>query len=257
MPRRLQQAPIRMTRSKRLIAAGVLACCGAARADWFSGSAGVASDYLFRGLDQTNGPALQGELDYVHHSGLYGGGWISNNRSAGSGGELDLYSGYTHPLPLFGVLSATLDAGVTGYLYSGARAAPLGGGNQDFAELYAGASLGPAAFKASYAPDYAARGAPGWNLQGTLKYPLGAGFSVKALLAYSGGSGLRRQTAPLTADGVGRDYLNYSLRLGKSLPYDLTAWLEVAGTDLHLARGAQGGDGQPKFLFGLRKDFDF
>ena len=246
-----------MTPLKFLTAGCLLLACAGAGADWLSGSAGIASDYLFRGLDQTNGPALQGELDYVHHSGLYGGGWLSNNRSAGSGGELDLYGGYTRPLPLFDLLSATLDAGVTGYLYSGERAPALGGGNQDFAELYGGLSLGPAAIKASYAPDYAGRGAPGWNLLGTLKYPLGAGFTLKGALGYSGGAGLHAQTAPLTVDGVGRSYLDYSLRLDKSLPYELDAWLEVAGTDLHLARGAQGGDGQPKFLLGLRRDFDF
>jgi len=124
-----------MTAAKRLLAGTLLLVCGAARADWFSGNAGVVSDTLFRGLDQTNGPALQGGLDYVHHSGLYGGAWLTNNRSAGSGGEADLYGGYTRQLPLFGVLSATLDAGVAGYVYSGERQASLGGGNQDFAGL--------------------------------------------------------------------------------------------------------------------------
>ena len=246
-----------MTAAKRLLAGALLLACGAARADWFSGNAGLASDYLFRGLDQTNGPALQGGLDYVHHSGLYGGGWLTNNRSAGSGGEIDLYSGYTRQLPLFGVLSATLDAGVAGYAYSGERQAALGGGNQDFAELYGGLSLGPASFKASFAPDYAGRGAPGWYLQGTLKYPLPAGFRLKAALGYGGGAGVERQTAPLTVDGVGHSYLDYSLRLSRPLPYDLTAWIEVAGTDLHLADSAQGGGDQPKFLLGLSKDFDF
>jgi uncharacterized protein (TIGR02001 family) len=229
---------------------------GVAAADWFSGNAGVASDYLFRGLDQTNGPALQGELDYVHHSGLYAGGWVSNNRSAG-GGEFDLYGGYTRPLSLFGLIAATLDTGVTGYVYSGARAASLGGGSQDFAELYAGLSAGPASFKASYAPDYAGRGAPGWYLRGAVDYPLGDGFKLKGALGYGGGAGVERQTAPLTADGIGRSYLDYSLRLSKSFKFDLNAWFEVAGTNLHLAETAQGGREQPKFLLGLRKDFDW
>lgn len=245
-----------MTAPKPLLAAALLLACGCARADWFSGNAGIVSDYLFRGLDQTNGPALQGGLDYVHHSGLYAGGWATNNRSAG-GGELDLYSGYTRQLPLFGVLSATLDAGVAGYVYSGDRRVSLGGGKQDFAELYGGLGVGPASFKASFAPDYAGRGASGWYLQGTLKYPLPAGFKLRAALGYGGGPGVERQTAPLTVDGVGHSYLDYSLRLSRSLPYDLTAWIEVAGTDLHLADSAQGGGDQPKFLLGLRKDFDF
>jgi uncharacterized protein (TIGR02001 family) len=237
-----------------LLPAGLLLWSCGADADWFSGNAAVVSDYLFRGLDQTNGPAFQGGLDYAHHSGLYAGGWVSNNRSAG-GGEIDLYGGYTRPLPLFGLINATLDAGAVGYVYSGERQAALGGGSQDFAELYAGIGAGPASLKASYAPDYAGRGAPGWYLQGALDYPLDAGFKLKGALGYGGGAGLERQTAPLTADGIGRSYLNYSLRLSKAFKYDIGLWVEVAGTDLHLANGAQGGRQQPKFVAGLRKEF--
>jgi len=239
-----------------LLLAGLLLCNGSAAADWFSGNAGVVSDYLFRGLDQTNGPALQGGLDYVQHSGLYAGGWASNNRSAG-GGELDLYGGYSRPLALFDLVAATLDAGAVAYVYSGERQAALGGGSQDFAELYAGIGAGPATFKFSYAPDYAGRGAPGWYAQGAVAYPLGGGFKLQAALGYGGGAGLERQTALLTADGTGQSYLDYSLRLSKVFKYEISAWVEMAGTDLRLAQTAQGGREQPKFLAGLRKDFDF
>ncbi len=44
-------------------------------------SANVAfvSQYVFRGLSQTNGkPAIQGGLDYAHASGFYAGTWLSN-----------------------------------------------------------------------------------------------------------------------------------------------------------------------------------
>lgn len=228
----------------------------AARADWFTGNLGLASDYQFRGLDQTNGLALQGGLDYVHDSGLYAGGWASRNRSAG-GGEFDLYGGYTRPLQLFGLITASLDAGLAGYVYTGARAPALGGGGQDFAELYAGLAVGPASLKASFAPDYAGRGAPGWYLGGAIRYPLAWDFKLRASLGYGLGAGVQRQTAPLSADGRGHTYLDYGLRLSRGLPWwDLDAWAEVAGTDLHLADSAQGGGDQPKFLIGLRKDFD-
>ena len=40
---------------------------------------GVVSDYVFRGLTQTNGkPAIQGGVDYAHSSGVYVGTWLSN-----------------------------------------------------------------------------------------------------------------------------------------------------------------------------------
>lgn len=45
----------------------------------FTGNVGVVSDYVFRGLSQTNGkPAIQGGLDYAHASGFYAGTWLSS-----------------------------------------------------------------------------------------------------------------------------------------------------------------------------------
>lgn len=44
-----------------------------------TGNVGVVSQYVFRGLSQTNGkPAVQGGFDYVHSSGVYLGSWLSN-----------------------------------------------------------------------------------------------------------------------------------------------------------------------------------
>src|SRR5450759_3397136 len=45
----------------------------------FTGNVGLVSQYVFRGLSQTNGdPALQGGADYSHASGFYAGTWLSN-----------------------------------------------------------------------------------------------------------------------------------------------------------------------------------
>jgi len=45
----------------------------------FSANFGVYSQYVFRGLTQTNeDPALQGGFDYSHASGFYAGTWLSN-----------------------------------------------------------------------------------------------------------------------------------------------------------------------------------
>jgi uncharacterized protein (TIGR02001 family) len=44
-----------------------------------SGSVGLFSQYIFRGLTQTDRrPALQGNFDINHSSGLYLGAWASN-----------------------------------------------------------------------------------------------------------------------------------------------------------------------------------
>lgn len=46
----------------------------------FTANIGIASQYVFRGLTQTNGkPAVQGGLDYAHASGFYLGTWLSNS----------------------------------------------------------------------------------------------------------------------------------------------------------------------------------
>ena len=48
--------------------------------DWtFTGNVGLYSQYVFRGIAQTNEkPALQGGFDLGHKSGFYAGTWASN-----------------------------------------------------------------------------------------------------------------------------------------------------------------------------------
>lgn len=89
-----------MTRT--LLCAALLAAAPAAIAQDsdspFSGSVALFSDYVFRGLSQTDEkPALQGSFTYTHDSGLYAGVWVSNvdfGDGFGSGTELDTYIGF-------------------------------------------------------------------------------------------------------------------------------------------------------------------
>jgi hypothetical protein len=72
-----------------------------AQAEGFSGTVTVTSDYVFRGLSQTDeGVALQGELRYDHASGFYAGLWASNVDFGPSlsGTEVDTFIGYAMPL---------------------------------------------------------------------------------------------------------------------------------------------------------------
>jgi uncharacterized protein (TIGR02001 family) len=67
---------------------------------------GLYSVYMFRGVALSDGPAIQGGIDYGHSSGFYAGTWWSNidKNNAGhgdgfSGGnslETDWYAGYAH-----------------------------------------------------------------------------------------------------------------------------------------------------------------
>jgi uncharacterized protein (TIGR02001 family) len=116
-----------------------------------SGSATIASDYRFRGVSQSDQEmAVQGGITVSHESGLYVGTWASNLAGWGTFGganmELDLIGGYRAKL----ADNATLDVGLTWYLYPG------GADKTDFAEPYVKLSgtAGPATLTAgaAYAP---------------------------------------------------------------------------------------------------------
>lgn len=89
----------------------------------FTANVGVYSQYIFRGLTQTNEkPALQGGFDYAHASGFYAGTWLSNiswfsdtNTGTTSSIEMDLYAGYRKSLES----GFSFDFGVLRYQYPG------------------------------------------------------------------------------------------------------------------------------------------
>ncbi len=61
-----------------------------------SANIGVASNYVWRGLTQTDGgAAVSGGVDYAHGSGFYAGTWVSNvDFGDGTNYEWDLYAGF-------------------------------------------------------------------------------------------------------------------------------------------------------------------
>jgi uncharacterized protein (TIGR02001 family) len=108
----------------------------------FTANVGLYSQYIFRGLAQTDEePAIQGGFDYSHASGLYIGTWASNvswlrdNGSYNSGGsaEVDIYGGYRTSLGPVGI-----DVGYLKYWYPGGQTAGFIDADTD--ELYAAAS---------------------------------------------------------------------------------------------------------------------
>jgi len=96
---------------------------------------GVASNYLFRGVTQTDdGPAIQGGIDFEADSGFYIGTWASNVDFDGAGYELDLYLGFATELDN----GLGLDFGYLYYAYPDAAPDDI-----DFSEIYATLSYGP------------------------------------------------------------------------------------------------------------------
>ena len=136
-----------------LVAPSLVFAADAAPASDFTASynVGLFSQYIFRGLTQTNNkPALQGGFDVSHKSGLYIGGWSSNvswlRDNAGvtgyspvysSGGslEIDLYGGFKTEVQGLGI-----DLGALQYYYPGARNDSFDKANTT--ELYGALSYG-------------------------------------------------------------------------------------------------------------------
>ncbi|MGV6851668.1 MAG: TorF family putative porin [bacterium] len=101
---------------KSLIALPLLAIISTSAFAEVTGNVSVTSDYIFRGLSQTNNqPAVQGGIDYSSESGFYAGTWASNtdfDATGSSGAELDLYAGFTGEVDGFGY-----DLGFVTYQY--------------------------------------------------------------------------------------------------------------------------------------------
>jgi len=105
-----------------------------------SGNITLTSDYVFRGVSQTqNGPAIQGGFDYTHASGLYVGtwgsnvDWVSQGYKTNNSMEIDLYGGFRGSLGDIGY-----DVGAITYYYPGDDIS--GVASPDTTEVYLGAS---------------------------------------------------------------------------------------------------------------------
>ncbi|TAL52534.1 MAG: hypothetical protein EPN80_18830 [Pandoraea sp.] len=129
------------------------ASAGPASALTITANVGLASDYRFRGISQTDkNPAVQGGFDLTHTSGLYAGVWASNiswisdgNSAVSAPIEMDFYGGYRGEI----VKGLTFDVGGLQYYYPGSYPS-----NQYFPrphtfELYAQLGYGPFTLKYS------------------------------------------------------------------------------------------------------------
>tara|TARA_Y100001934_G_scaffold75490_1_gene93892 strand:- start:1953 stop:2567 length:615 start_codon:yes stop_codon:yes gene_type:complete len=97
----------------------------------FESNVALSSEYIWRGLPQTNGePAISGGFDIAGDNGLYFGTWASNVEwGDDSALELDWYAGYSNELES----GITYDIGYLAYTYPGEE-------DLDFEEIYLGLS---------------------------------------------------------------------------------------------------------------------
>jgi uncharacterized protein (TIGR02001 family) len=184
-----------------------------ARAEGFSGTVTVTSDYVFRGLSQTDeGVALQGELRYDHTSGFYAGLWASNVDFGPSlsGTEVDTFIGYAVPLNE----SVGFDLQFVRYNYLGFD----GSSEFEYNELLASVTLNEM-FSATlgYSSDVFASGDNGVYLG------VGGAYPLTEKLSLTGGLG--RYSLPADAD-----YFDWNIGLEwDASPFTLA--LQAVGTD--------------------------
>ena len=113
-----------------------------------SANVAVPNNYLWRGIEQTNGKsAISGGIDYASDSGFYAGTWVSNADWAPEMSyELDFYGGFAGEINGLGY-----DLGLIYYAYPDSR------DDVDFSEI--SASLSYSVFSLSYAVLAEAEGA--------------------------------------------------------------------------------------------------
>ncbi|NWJ41827.1 MAG: hypothetical protein HXX12_12765 [Geothrix sp.] len=207
-----------------------------------SGSTTIGSQYIFRGLTQTDGkPTVQAELDLVHPSGFYLSTSLSNiswftdqnlntasapvmvGSVASASVEVDLFGGYKWGF----AKDWALDVGLYRYLYPGTYDSLVVYKNPATTEAYLGVSYSWASLKYSRVisgADFGVAGAEGTTyVDLTLAYPLGeSGWTI---LAHGGKTTFASKNG---ADNSPLDYTDYKLGIAKELKgYTFT----LAGTN--------------------------
>lgn len=191
--------------------------------------AALTSDYIFRGISQTQGKgAIQGGLDVAHESGAYAGIWGSNVDFTAADGndatvEFDYYLGYGNKI----TENVAYDLGYVKYSYPGANAANYG-------EFYGSVTAYGFKLGAAYSSDFpGASGASGKDstLYTYLGYSYTLPYEIGLTMQYGkydfkdatfvNGAGLKKEDA----------YHDWSLGLTKNL-IGLDFSLTYTDTDL-------------------------
>lgn len=213
-----------------------------------TGNFGIFSQYIFRGLTQTNrNPAVQGGFDYTHSSGFYAGTWLSNiswltDSSAATGYtsaplEWDFYGGYRNT---FGKSDFGYDVGLLQYYYPGTHSTTVAPGSvkADTLELYGLLSWKWLSAKYSYSLGNKTFGVP--NSRGTSYLDLSANYPLTEKLTLQAHYG--KQKFEGNTFGVSNDffatYEDYKLGLSYALPKDFTVGGYYTTTNMTTAQKA-------------------
>jgi len=217
-----------MKMTKTLIASALLAGSSAALAE-ISGNVALTTDYVFRGVSQTDNQfALQGGFDYAHESGFYAGTWASNVDSNFFSGtstdpqiELDLYAGFSGELEN----GVGYDVGILHYDYPGYSAS-------DTNEVYVSGSYNNFTVSFNYSDELSFIGSDesAWYLAAGYDMDLPEDFGLSLHVGLNDGDAYDTTSYPT-------QYVDWSVGLSKS----------VGGVDLGLTYTDTDDDGETLF----------
>lgn len=173
--------------TKTLVAGALAGTAGTAAAlDDIAGNVTLATDYVFRGVSQTNNKAaIQGGLDWAYNFepvSWYIGAWGSNIDqdffSDNPVMELDVYTGLSGEIGDFGY-----DAGWLRYFYPGGRI-------NDTTEWHIGGSWKWLGLTYYYSPDWFATDESASRIEGSFSWdlPYEVGFSATVANNYGDGN---------------------------------------------------------------------
>jgi len=186
-----------------------------AQAGEIEGNVALATDYVFRGVSQTNEePAISGGLDYGFENGFYLGTWGSNVDFGGPAtAEIDFYGGYAFET----AGGSEIDLGYVFYYYSGNT-------DLNYSELQASISFSDITLGLVYSPDYFGSDSDAFVLNADYSFGFAENWSLDFHVGYT-------TTDEEGIAAPGDDYVDYSVGLttsGAGVDWALTFY----GTDI-------------------------
>lgn len=192
------------------------------------GEIAATSDYVWRGISQTDGkPGLEADLSVSHEGGFYAGAWAgradTGDSESGIDHEIDLYLGWGLEMSE----TMALDLSVMRAMYPGANADY----EMDYTEFAAALSLGEHyTLGVAWSPDIFQMGEAGTYYSAAAEYPLGdSGIGLHLATGWydldsaAGDSygdvlvGLTRSFGPIDAELHYTDTYSYSEVLSENL----------------------------------------
>ena len=206
----------------------------------FSANVGITTDYVFRGLTQSNeGPSIAGGFDYEYEPlGFYLGFWAGSiefnlGSSNSATVETNFYSGFAGE---FGGTGIGWDLGALYYFYPDQNEDCCGAGDYDYVELYGDlsytweGSLEPSLSAGfDWSPDYFGEDDTGWNVDSELSFSLPYDISFYGTVSYLDVKGDKTFSRSAGAAKNGYDYIYWSVGGSKELG--------ILEFDLHYVEG--------------------